>query len=109
MVVFIDGSGQRHLVDVRSAEGDVTPGLVDAAREVVSKGVGTSALRYAVTFDGYLTTDGKRGDAAFVEAGERGRPEGLLFAQRYRVRKRTQRVERVGQPQLLQALKNLLT
>jgi len=72
IVLFDDRSGQRPMVDVKDDQSNVTPELVQAARGVVSEGVGTAAQRYAIAFDGYLTTDGERLDAAFVEAGERG-------------------------------------
>jgi hypothetical protein len=107
-VLFVDGSGQRHMVDVKDAQGNVSPQLVAAARGIVSKGVPASAQRYALAFDGYLTTDGERLDAAFVEAGERGQPEAMVFAQCYRVKKRSGKVERVGRPQLVQTAEQLL-
>jgi hypothetical protein len=109
IVLFVDGAGQRHMVDVKDAQGNVTPDLVESARGIVSEGVGASARLYAVAFDGYLTTDGQRLDAAFVEAGERGQPEAVVFAQRYRVKKRSGKVERVGRPELVQAAAQLLT
>jgi hypothetical protein len=37
----------------------------------------------AVAWDGYATTDGKRMDAVFVEASERGASQSMVFAQRY--------------------------
>ena len=109
IVLFIDESGQQHIVDVKDAQGNVTPQLVDSARGIVAEGIGASALRYAVVFDGYLTSNGVRLDAAFVEAGERGQPESVVFAQRYRVKKRSGTVERVGRPKLVQAAKQLLS
>jgi hypothetical protein len=42
------------------------------------------AIRAAVVYDGYLTIEGDRTDAVFVEAYERGAPTTLVFAQRYR-------------------------
>ena len=65
------------------------------AREVVRTAV--SVDRAAVAWDGYLTADGQRSDAVFVEASEVGDPESLLLAQRYAVSGRLKkRVERVG-------------
>jgi hypothetical protein len=107
-VLFVDKSGQRHMIDVKDAEGNVTPQLVESARSIVSESVGATALRYAVAFDGYLTVDGERSDAAFVEAGERGQAEAVVFAQRYRVKKRSRKVERVGRPTLVQQARQLL-
>ena len=109
IVLFVDGSGQRHMVDVKDAEGNVTPQLVETSRGVVAQGFGAAAQRYAVAYDGYLTTDGERLDAAFVEAGERGQSEAVVFAQCYRVKKRSGKVERVGRPEMVQAAEQLLS
>lgn len=109
MVLFDDESGQRHIVDVKDAQGNITPELVEAARGVVSEGVGAAAQRYAITFDGYLTNDGERLDAAFVEAGERGQAQAVMIAQNYRIKKRSGKAERVGQPVLVQAAEQLLS
>ena len=109
IVLFDDSSGQRHMVDVKDAQGNVTPELVEAARGVLSESASAAAQRYAIAFDGYLTVDGKRLDAAFVEAGERGQPEAVVFAQHYRVKKRSGKVERVGRPILVQAAQQLLS
>ena len=107
-VMFVDLSGQHHMVDVKDVQGNGTPQLVDTARGVVSRGVAAEALRYAIAFDGYLTTDGKRTDAAFVEAGERGASGAVVFAQPYRVKKRSRKAERVGRPVLVQEAEQLL-
>ena len=53
----------------------------EAARQHVRE---TAAARVAVAYDGYLTLDGSRSDAVFVEVCERGAETGLVFAQRYR-------------------------
>lgn len=39
---------------------------------------------YAYAYDGYVTLEGERSDAVFVEGAERGTDKGVLFAQRYR-------------------------
>lgn len=109
IVLFVDEAGQRHMVDVKDAQGNITPQLVETARGIVSKGFGASARLYAVAFDGYLTTDGQRLDAAFVEAGERGQPDAVVFAQRYRVKKRSGKADRVGRPELVKVAAQLLT
>jgi hypothetical protein len=82
--------------------------LVDVARHTVAEGIGQVAHLCALAYDGYLTTDGERTDAAFVEAGERGQPEAFLIAQRYRVKKRSGKVERVGQPTIIGGAEQLL-
>jgi len=108
IVMLVVESGQTHIIYVEDIQGNVTPQLVDNARHVVSEGFGKLARLYAVAFDGYLTTDGERSDAAFVEAGERGQPEAVVFAQRYRVKKRSGKVERVKRPLLVEATNQLL-
>lgn len=52
----------------------------------------------AVAWDGYLTVDGERSDAVFVEAQERGAPTSLVFAQRYRPGGRLRGFGAVGNP-----------
>src|SRR5262249_53129278 len=99
ILLFVDGSGQRYVVDVKDVQGNVTLELVEAARGIVSEGGGTTRL-YALAYDGYLNMDGRRLEAAFVEAGERGQPEAVVFAQRYRVKKRSGKLERMGRPVL---------
>lgn len=42
----------------------------------------SGALRAAVAWDGYLTADGRRDDALFVEASEAGQPS-IVLAHRY--------------------------
>ena len=42
-----------------------------------------SFLRYALTWDGYVTTDSNKQDAIFVEAGEASTPDGYIIAQKY--------------------------
>ncbi len=39
---------------------------------------------YAYAYDGYVTLEGERSDAVFVEGAERGVEKGVLFVQRYR-------------------------
>jgi len=36
-----------------------------------------------LAFDGFITVEGIKSDAILVEASQRGRPKGLVFAQRY--------------------------
>ena len=40
-------------------------------------------LRYAFAYDGYLTLEGQRWDALFVEAGDKVAATGVLICQRY--------------------------
>lgn len=48
----------------------------DAARS-------TSADRFVVVYDGYLTVDGRRSDAVYAEVAERDEPVTHLFVHRY--------------------------
>lgn len=107
-VFFVDGEGQAHTIVIAPREGSDGSDLVDVARHTVAEGIGQVAHLYALAYDGYLTTDGERIDAAFVEAGERGQPVAFLIAQRYRVKKRSGKVERVGQPEIISELEQLL-
>lgn len=107
-VFFVDETGQGHTVAIADKEGSVDPNLVESARQAVSQGFGQLARRYALAYDGYLTTDGERSDAAIVEAGERGEPEAFLIAQRYRVKKRSRKIERIGPPEILGTAEPLL-
>ena len=97
-ILFVDESGQGQLVEVKDTEGNVNDKLVEMARQMVAETIGTKAQRYAIAYDGYITIDGERTDAAFVEAGERGDPEAFLIAQRYRVKKRSKKPEKRGKP-----------
>ena len=106
-VIFQDEAGKSQLIDVKSADGVIDPRLVDDARRIVSE-VMDQAQRYAIAYDGYLTTDGVKCDAAFVEAGERGEPEALVVAQCYRIKKRSKRVEKVGDPCIVASAKQLI-
>jgi hypothetical protein len=79
--------------------GDLEAGQAQA-REAVKTAEG--ADRAAVAWDGYLTHEGERTDAVFVEASETGDPESVVLAQRYvssgRLRKK---IETVGNPALV--------
>ena len=106
-IIFHDNAGKSHLIDVKSADGNIYPELVDDARRIVSEGA-DQPQRYAIAYDGYLTTDGVKRDAAFVEAGERGDAEAFVVAQCYRIKKRTKGVEKVGDPAIVASAKQLI-
>ena len=57
-----------------------------------------NAMRVAIAFDGYLTVEGERSDAVFVEAQERGKESGIILAQRYRPGGRFKRFATIGNP-----------
>lgn len=56
------------------------------------------ALRAALAYDGYLTLEGTRYDAVFVEAHEVGRDSSLVLGQRYRPGKRRRPFQTIGNP-----------
>jgi hypothetical protein len=106
-ILFVDERGRTQLVDVKDAEGNITPQLVEGARHIVSQGIPETASRYAIAYDGYLTVDGERTDAAFVEAAERGDREAVLIAQQYRIKKRSKKPERIGPPTVVGSAEQL--
>ena len=85
-------------------EGEAGRSLSRFAAERLEEGVeqarahasASSQDRVAVAWDGYLTVDGERSDAVFVEAQERATPSSLVFAQRYRPGGRVRRLDIVG-------------
>ena len=54
------------------------------------------ADRAAIAYDGYLTVEGDRNDAIFVEAQERGEGYSVMFAQRYRPGGRFKKFTTIG-------------
>lgn len=68
-------------------------GAQQNARSSVRSAVGID--RAVVAWDGYLTAEGVRTDAIFVEASEAGALESLLLAQRYHV---TGRIKKRAEP-----------
>ena len=65
-----------------------------------------SVTAYALAYDGYITIEGTKYDAILVEASERGRPAGVLMAQRYTIKE--QNFEMIGNPVLLEECETLL-
>jgi hypothetical protein len=56
----------------------------------------SSADRVGVVYDGYLTVEGERSDAIFVEAQERSATSSVIFAQRYRPGGRFKKFNAIG-------------
>jgi hypothetical protein len=106
-IIIQDEAGQFHTIVLKSADSVVDPQLVEDARQLVSESR-DQALRYTIAYDGYLTTNGVKCDAAFVEAGERGELEAFVLAQRYRLKKRKKGFEKVGQPVIVATADQLL-
>ena len=88
-----DGAG-RHLA--RFVAETLEESLIQARTQVAA----SDADRVAIAHDGYLTVEGERSDAIFVEAQDRGSPSCLVFAQRYRPGGRLRKLSRIGNPAL---------
>ena len=67
---------------------------------------------YALAWDGFITIEGKRTDGLFIEAGERGDSDAVLFCQRYvpAAKKffRTTKAQRIGNPGVVERPKSRL-
>jgi hypothetical protein len=95
-ILLIDGAGKRHLIELQSATGVIDSTLIESGREIIH-GFGSGRF-YGLVWDGYLTTDGAKQDAVFVEAAVEGGVEAFVFAQAYKQKKRSTTLEKVGQP-----------
>ena len=73
---------------------------VAQARLAVSR-LPSDVTAYAIAHDGYITIEGTKYDAIFVEASERGRTGAVIMAQRYIPKTAQQSFQRVGNPALL--------
>ena len=93
---LIEVAGDRHL---SRFPGDLEAGQAAARDRVRSSPEATLA---AVAWDGYLTVEGQRTDAVFVEASEGGASDSVVLAQRYRKQGRfSKSVERLGNAALV--------
>jgi hypothetical protein len=106
-ILYVNESGDSHFIDVEGVKGNVDSNLVEAAREIVSN-IGQKGQRYVLAYDSYLTTDGVKTDAAIVEAADKSAPGAFIIAQRYRVKKRSRKPEKIGKPQIIGSTKQLL-
>jgi hypothetical protein len=82
------------------SEGWVLEESLAKARDAVSQ-LPSSVTAYAISHDGYITIQGTKYDAIFVEASERGRSGAVIMAQRYVPKTAQQSFQRVGNPALL--------
>jgi hypothetical protein len=95
-VLLVDRTGERHLISIESMSGVIDAELVQSGRQII-QGFGSGQL-YGVVWDGYLTRDGVKQDAVFVEAADQRTAVAFVFAQAYKRKKRSKRLEKVGQP-----------
>jgi hypothetical protein len=79
-ILLLDGTGKRHLIDLKSASGVISSKLIESGREII-RGFESGQL-YGLVWDGYLTSDGERQDAVFVEAAAKGGAEALVLPRR---------------------------
>lgn len=107
-ILFEDESGESQVIDVKSADGNITPELVENAKRVVAESLSDGALRYAIAYDGYWTNEEGKSDAVIVEAGERGEPNAWRIVQTYRVQKRSRKATRTSPPELYGPAEQLL-
>ena len=84
------------LLDLKDVTGVIDSTLVEAGRKII-RGFKSGQL-YGLVWDSYLTTDGVKQDAVFVEAGAQGATEALVFAQVYSGGARSKKLEKVGPP-----------
>ena len=87
---LVDVGGERKLT--RFA-GDLEQGQA-SAREAIRTSVGLRMA--AIAWDGYLTVEGNRSDAVFVEASEADNSESVILAQRYSASARIGNAAMVG-------------
>ena len=80
-ILLVEASGKRHLIDLQSASGAISEELLLSGREIIKEFA--DGRSYALIWDGFLTTSGKRHDAVFVEAGDKSK-HAFVFAQRYK-------------------------
>ena len=88
----------------RFVAGTLEEGHAQALRHVRSG----DALRVVAAHDGYLTVEGERSDAFFVEAEERGQGLSLTFAQRYRPAGRFKKFATIGNAAFVESGESLL-
>ena len=95
-VLVADGAGQERLINLENFSGSVDDNLVDRGREII-QAVDDGHL-YGLVWDGWLTVGGVKQDAVFVEVGARGVARAFIFAQAYKQKKRSKRLEKLGAP-----------
>ena len=94
-----DSSGQRTLT--RHVAERIEVGVEEGKKHIESSK--DQIERYALAYDGYLTVDGLRWEALFVEAGDKLGAFGVLLCQRYQRKKGWFKngIEPVGNPALV--------
>lgn len=105
-VMLLDADGKNHLLNLESTTVILDENLVAAGRDLI-RSFSTTGHLYALIYDGYLTTDGEKQDAVFVEAGKRGAAKAFIFAQKYKQRQCSKAFLRLGEPIVVSDAKHL--
>lgn len=95
--VLFESRGQR---EIRRFALDRLEESVEAAFAFASEKQ-DRAERVAVAFDGFLTWEGERTDAIYVEASDRPTAGHVVVAQRYRPKRLLSKLKRLGDPVFL--------
>jgi hypothetical protein len=85
-----DGKREIHRFVTESLE----DGPVQARHAVAALPPSVSA--YAIAYDGFVTIQGTKYAAILVEASERGKPQGIIMAQRYSPKKFFRKLQTIG-------------
>jgi hypothetical protein len=100
LIPFILTEGVQGQRAIRRFFADRLEWAVSEAKAAASS-LTSEVLRYAISYDGYLTVAGERFDTVVVEGGERGAGPGWSLGQRYRKSSAEHAFEVVGNPVLL--------
>lgn len=96
-VMIEDAVGNRRLA--RFMASTLEDSLDQARRTAATE---SDAARVAIAFDGYITLEGRRTDAIYVELHARNAPTGFMFVQRYETKGMLRKkLDRIGAPGLV--------
>jgi hypothetical protein len=106
-IFLVNDDGEKDMIDVVDANGNIHPNLIETAREIVAKSCPFASI-YIIVSAGYLHRNGTKYDAVVVEAGEKGEKDGFVFAQRYLENSEPEPFEKIGRPAVVNIVENLL-
>jgi hypothetical protein len=95
-ILLIDQNGKRHLIDLKTVSGKIDESILDQGRNLI-RGL-KPARMYALVWDGYLVGDDIKQDAVFAEAGQMRGARAYIFAQPYKQKKPSKKLEKLGPP-----------
>jgi hypothetical protein len=79
----------------RFVNGTLEASIAEARRYLWGR---PDAIRAALAYDGFITLDGTRYDAVFVEAQEAGQDSAIVLCQRYEPKRRRRAFRTIGNP-----------